>query len=43
MTHPVKIILAIALGLSTLSLSIGEAWHLAHSAPTFNFPVIPKK
>ena len=46
MTHPVKIILAIALGISLVLLSAGTAFRLAHPptpAPVLNFPLLPKK
>lgn len=37
------LILSIAIAISIVLLSAGEAWHLAHAAPIFNFPIIPKK
>jgi hypothetical protein len=31
-----RIILSIAIGISLILLSAGEAWHLSHQPPVFN-------
>jgi hypothetical protein len=39
-TAACKVIACVALSVAVVLLAAGEAWHLAHANPVFNFPVI---
>ena len=42
-TAACKVIACVALSLAVVLIAAGEAWHLAHANPVFNFPLISKK